>query len=148
MRVADETILALLEPLPFVTHDGLLDPPEDGDSKVVTYPLPYAVYYSSIGSDDSRTLPRLIARPTMRSSLIQLTYVGTDRNQAKWAGEQIRSLLSGQRITVPGYRSWLCSHEESQRIRRDDDAVRPDGSPLYYGVDIYTLAVSLTPTTI
>lgn len=120
-------------------HDGLVT--TDTTSNVVTYKLPYGAYYSSIGDDDG---PRLTGRKRRRSVFFSITYVGEDRNQAKWAGEKIRAALQGKRLVITGHRTWLCSVEESQRVRRDDDAIRPDGSPLFYGVDNYSLPIMLT----
>lgn len=141
MRVVDTVILAALEATGVDIHDGYVET-TTGGSNVVSYTLPYAVFYSSIGDDDN---PRMSGRKGRRSVFFTVTYVGRDRNQAKWAGEKIRDALQGRRFTIPGHRSWLCDLEESQRIRRDDDAVRPDGSPLFYGVDNYAISITLTP---
>jgi hypothetical protein len=139
MRVVDDVILATLEATAVTIHDGLVD--ADNSTKEVTYDLPFAVYYSSVGDDDNR---RLSGREGRRSVFFSITYVGLDRQQTKWAGEQIRAALQGQRLVIPGHRSWLVDLQESQRVRRDDDAIRPDGSPLFYGVDNYALSIQIT----
>lgn len=139
MRVVDEAVLERLSTLAVPVYDSFMPVPTDG--QVVDYPLPYAVYYSSIGDDDNR---RLSGRKGRRSVFFSLTYVGIDRNQTKWAGELIRVSLQGQRIAVPGHKTWLCDLLESQRIRRDDEAVRPDGRALFYGVDNYALSITQT----
>lgn len=141
MRAVDDVLLPLIATSGVDIHDGLMLTDSTEGSPVVTYDLPYAVYYSSIGDDDNR---RLSGRRGRRSVFFTVTYVGQDRNQAKWAGEKIRALLQDKRIAVPGHKTWLCGLEESQRIRRDDDAIRPDGSPLFYGVDNYALSITLT----
>lgn len=126
-----------------VVHDGLVR--IDNTPVVVTLDLPYIVYHSSIGDDDN---PRLTGRKRRRSVFFSLMYVGEDRNQAKWAGELARNALQGKRIPVSDFpKTWLCGLEESQRVRRDDDAIRPDGSPLFYGVDDYAVSVMLTNPT-
>lgn len=140
MRVVDDAVLDALADTGLAIHDGLMV--AANDSGVVTYTLPYAIYYSSIGDDDNR---RLSGRKGRRSVFFSLTYVGEDRNQTKWAGEIIRDALQGKRLHVPGHKSWLCELLESQRVRRDDEAVRPDGSPLFYGVDNYAISITLTP---
>lgn len=147
MRIVDEVILGLLEaavpPLngnPRV-HDGFV-PVSDTDAKVVTAVLPYLAYYSSVGDDSNR---RVSGQNGRRSVFFQVTYVGEDRAQAKWAGERQRAALADKVITVPGRKSWRVLLGESQRIRRDDDAARPDGSPLFYGVDLYSVAITRTP---
>lgn len=139
MRVVDDAVLAALEATGIDIHDGLVD--VDNETNVVTYPLPYAVYYSSVGDDDN---PRLSGRRGRRSVFFSLIYVGADRNQAKAAGERVRATLQDKAIPIPGHKAWLCRLEESQRVRRDDDAIRPDGSPLFYGVDNYALSITLT----
>lgn len=145
MRVVDDAVLAALEATGVNIHDGLMLPDLAGnpDRPVkITYDLPYAVFYSNIGDDDDEN-PRLIGRHTRRSVFFSLTIVGEDRWQVKWAGERIRTALQDTRLTIPGYRSWPIGLEESQRIRRDDDAIRSDGSPLFYGVDSYALSIAL-----
>lgn len=141
MRVVDDVLLTVLAGMPFTVYDGLMETTRTDN--VVTYPMPYAVYYSSIGVDDN---PRLSGRDGRRSVFFSITYVGLDRNQTKWAGEGIRGVLHKRRIVVPGHRTWLCKCEESQRVRRDDEAVRTDGSPLFYGVDNYALSITQTPS--
>lgn len=139
MRVVDDVVLAALEATDIPVHDGFVQ--ADNKGSRVEYPLPFVVYYSSVGDDGN---PRLTGRNGRRSVFFQVTYVGKDRNQTKWAGEKVRDALQDRRFTVPGHRSWLCQLEESQRVRRDDDVMRPDGSPLFYGVDNYALSITLT----
>lgn len=139
MRVVDTAVLGVLEDANLNVHDGLVS--ADNSSNVVTYDLPYVVYYSSVGDDDNR---RLSGRKARRSVFFSVTYVGLTREQAKWAGEKVRAALQGQRLTIPGHRSWLCDLQESQRVRRDDDAIRPNGAPLFYGVDNYALSITQT----
>lgn len=141
MRVVDDVVLAALEAANLNVHDGFVH--VDATTKTVNYPLPFVVYYSSVGDDDN---PRLSGRMGRRSVFFSVTYVGLDRKQAKWAGERVRDVLQGHRFTIPGHRSWLCGLDESQRVRRDDGAARPDGSPLFYGVDNYALSITQTPT--
>ena len=145
MRAVDDVLLARLEAAGIDLHDGEMELPEDGVArKLVPYDLPYAVYYSSIGDDDR---PRKSGRRARRSVFFSITYVGADRNQAKACGERIRAELQDPLIEIPGHRSWLCQLQESQRVRRDDEVVRPDGSPLFYGVDNYALPVTLPAQT-
>lgn len=144
MRVIDEVLLDVLaEALPPVggesrVHDGLV-PVDDPDAKIISATLPYLAYYSSLGDDSN---PRVAGYKARRSMFFQITYVGVDRNQAKWAGELQRAALADKVFTIPGRKSWRVLLGESQRIRRDEDAARPDGSPLFYGVDLYSLAVT------
>ena len=143
MRVVDNAILAILDAAGVDIHDGEMELPDapDATRRVVSYPMPYAVYRSNVGLDDNR---RLCGRSGRRSTFFTLTYVGLDRNQTKWLGEKIRDLLQEQNIPIPGHRAWFCRLEASQRIWRDDEAARPDGSPIYYGVDEYALSITLT----
>lgn len=140
----DDPEAAPADPAAMHVHDGLVA--VNNETKVVTYELPYAVFYSSLGDDpESDENQRLTGRRGRRSIFWSMHYVGADRRQAKWAGEQIRNAFRGRRVMVAGHRSWLIQVEESQRVRRDDDAIRPDGSPLFYGVDNYSVSITLTP---
>lgn len=164
MNVVDEALFGLLEdagmwvpalheledPVPaapagaMIVHDGLVA--VDNTTNVVSYDLPYAVFYSSVGDEpESEENQRLTGRRGRLSVFWSITYVGGDRRQTKWAGEKIRRAFRGKRVVVAGARSWLINLEESQRVRRDDDAIRPDGSPLLYGVDNYSVSITLTP---
>lgn len=151
MRFVDDVVLGLLRAaLPPVMHNGQLEPRvhdgkvpvADSDAKVVTAALPYIAYFSNLGDDANR---RLSGSNGRRSVFFQVTYVGEDRNQAKAAGERARAVLADRRLPIEGRRSWLCRLDESQRIRRDDDAARPDGSPLFYGVDTYAVSITRKP---
>lgn len=140
MRIVDEAVLARLATTGVDVNDGFVDIERSGDApRVVTQPLPFVIYYANIGSDHT---PRLHGRMTRRSVFFQITYVGIDRRQAKAAGERQRDALAGFRLTLPGHRTWPIESGPSQRVRRDDDVIRPDGAPLFYGVDEYS--VSLT----
>jgi hypothetical protein len=122
--------------------DGLVE--ADNETNVVRYDTPYAVYYSSLGDDPpTPENMRMSGQRGRRSVFFSVVYVGADRRQAKHAGQRIRDALAGKRLTVPGHRVWLTGVEESQRVRRDDDAIRPDGSPLFYGVDEYAVSITL-----
>lgn len=122
--------------------DGLVE--ADNATKVVRYETPYAVFYSSLGDDPpTPENMRLTGQRGRRSVFFSIVYVGADRRQAKHAGQRIRDALAGKRLIVGGHRVWLTDVEESQRVRRDDDAIRPDGSPLFYGVDEYAVSITL-----
>lgn len=127
-----------------VVHDGELA--VDNSTNDVTYPLPYAVYHSSLGDDpESESNQRLIGHRARRSVFFTVMYVGLDRWQAKWAGQQVRDAVNGRRPTVTGHRVWQVHVEESQRVRRDDDVIRPDGTRLFYGVDNYAVSITIAP---
>lgn len=153
MRAVDDVILARLgDPVPdhvycyfrssvgVTIHDGLFDARPPMGLVVVDYPLPYAVYSSSVGDDDEDTR-RLDARIPRESVFFTFTYIGLDRNQAKAAGERIRAQMKRWRPAVAGYKTEIVTLLESQRIRRDDTASRPDGTPLFYGVDNYAVGI-------
>lgn len=144
MRAVDTVVLARLAALPFDVHDGDYDGrPTAGPPYVVETALPYGMFYSSVGDDDEDTR-RLSGLPSRDSVFWSITYVGLSREQAKYAGEKIRGRFRRWRPIVSGYRCELVQVLESQRVRRDDDAVNPDGKPLFYGVDNY--AVGVRPT--
>lgn len=139
MRVVDTVLLSMLRSTGFTVHDGLVV--VDNSGKTVEYPVPYATYTSSIGDYHAE---RLDGRPGILSVFFSVTYVGTTREQAKGLGEKFRAVLVRKRVNGTGItRSGLIHLEESQRVRRDDDAIRLDGTPLFYGVDNYAVSVTL-----
>lgn len=149
MQVVDDAVLALLRAaVPPVSgddrvHDGYVPTTYDAGAKIITAVLPYLAYFSSLGDDSNR---RMSGPNGRRSVFFQVTYVGDSREQAKLVGARQRAALRDKRISLPGRNSWPIILGESQRIRRDDDAARPDGSPLFYGVDLYSVAVTIQPT--
>jgi len=145
MRAVDTAVLTRLNAISGVkVYPGEMELNDtDGNPRVVSYALPYAVYYSSIGDDDR---PRLTGRSARRSVYFRIIYVGIDPNQAKALGEKIALSLRDKVVPVTGHQTWLCQIQESQSIRRDDEAVRSDGSPLFYGADNYALPITLVHT--
>lgn len=138
MRVVDAAVLTALRSVLANVHDG--DVPVDSSGQVVTSPLPYVVFYSAVGTDEGR---RASGEAGLREVAFQYTYVGGTRDQAKWAGEKARGVLGDQWLTVDG-RQVFVRVTDSQLVRRDDDAARPDGGPLFYGVDVCAVTVALT----
>ncbi len=138
MNVVDTALLALLVATGVDINDNFVD--ADNSTAVVTYPVPYIVYMSSIGDDH---MPRMSGHYGQRSVYFSLMYVGSTREQAKAAGEKARAALRRKRVTGAGIRSsGLIQLDESQRVRRDDDAIHADGHPLFYGVDLYSVPVT------
>lgn len=147
MNAVDAALVELLEATGLDVNEAYVDTENEaapGTQVVVKYDLPYLVYYSNLG-DDHFEDARLDGRARRRSIFFSITYVGETDEQAKAAGEKARKALSGKRITVDGKPSWLITCEVSQRVRRDDDAVTVDGTPLYYGVDEYATSIQITP---
>lgn len=128
--------------LPVWVGETAIDPFATG-KVTVTYDVPFATYTSAIGDDDN---PRLSGRKVRRSVPFYITYVGETIDQAKWAGELLRLKLQRARLIIPDTRSWPVQLDVSDRIRPDDNVMRPDGSPLYYGIDSYSVSIMLTET--
>lgn len=128
--------------LPVWAGETGIDLPVAGKN-TITYDVPFAYYTSAVGDDDN---PRLTGRKVRRSVPFYIGYVGTTLEQTKAAGERLRLKLQRTRLSIDGYRVWPISLEESQRVRRDDNVMRPDGSPLWYGIDQYAVSIMLTQT--
>lgn len=144
MIVVDEAIEAALLAGGVRVHIAFVPTEPLEDKVTVSVPLPYAVYNSNVGNNMN---PRLSGRRGLRDVYFSLMYVGETHAQTKQLGERCRALLDDRRITVPGHKTGLCqAPPESARIFRDDDAIAPDGSPLFYGQDYYSLPVSITHT--
>jgi hypothetical protein len=145
MRYADDAILAYLRTpdiLPPVggedrVHDGYVET-DDPEGKIISATLPYLAYLSNLGDDTTR---RLNGYNSRRSKFFQTTYVGDSREQAMLAGERIYAGMADKRIPGLPENAGKCILLDSQRIRRDDDAARPDGSPLFYGVSTWSIAL-------
>lgn len=108
---------------------------------VIVLDTPFAVFGSSLGTDSNR---RLSGEHARRSTMFTFMYIGDTREQAEACGQDLRDLLQDQRLDVQGHKSWLVTLQESQRIWRDNEAVRRNGDPLFYGVDIYAVGATLT----
>jgi hypothetical protein len=138
----EEWVLAQLRaamPTAGQVHDGqvLIERSAPGQPVVVRYKLPYITYTSNVGDVSNRRLAKRVGR---HSTFWSLMIVGQSREQVTEAGHRARNALLDVRPDIDGYRFWPVTLEESQRIYRDDDAIQPDGKPLFYGVDNYAVA--------
>lgn len=139
MRAVDNALLTLIRATGVETFQTYVT--VDNSGNTVEYPLPYATYMSSIGDDH---VQRNSGHYGWRSVYFTVMYVGITPEQAKWAGEKIRLALYRKRVSGTGIgASGLIALEESQRVRRDDDILRPDGKPVFYGVDNFAVPVRL-----
>lgn len=133
----DTALLALLEAVPNLNvHDGYVS--ADKTTKVISVPLPYVVYYSSLGYDVDE---RQGGRPGGRAVPFRLGFVGATPEQTRAAGEKVRAALSRKRVTVDGKESGLIRLIDSDTVRRDDDYTRDGGLPLFYGADQYEVGI-------
>ena len=139
MQEVDDAILARAAELPFKVYDGFFLTATAVTPVVIDVPLPYAVYVSSTGDEVGQ---RAAGRGTQTSTYFSFRVVGEDRRQVKAAAKKLRDMVMGTRLTVNGRRAWRPTIEVSSRIWRDDEAVRPDGRPLFYGVDEYAVKAS------
>jgi len=142
VRVVDEAVITVLKGAGLAVMDSFV-PTDNENSKIVTYPLPFVVYYGALGVPSK---PRLTGRRQQTVVGFMVTYVGIDRNQAKWEGEKARAVLEGRRLVIPGHKSGLVTLLTSPWVWRDDDMIRPDGKPIFYGRDTYEVPVFNTYT--
>lgn len=156
MHEVDRAIIAAVADQGVTLHDGdvpTVQDPMNPDVRVITVDFPYAVLFSNFGDDNA---PRLSGRSSQRSVFFQVTYAGLSVEQAKWVAARQRRALGDKRLTVyrddpvtgeqttDTYRTGLITVDESQRIRADHEATDPEGRPVFYGVDLYSMNVSLT----
>lgn len=156
MHEVDRAIIAAVAAQGVDMHEGDVPTEQDAmnpDVRVITVGFPYAVLFSNFGDDNA---PRLSGRSSQRSVFFQVTYVGLSMDQAKWVGRRQRAALGDKRLTVyrddpatgeqttATYRTGLISVDESQRVRADHEATDPEGQPVFFGVDTYSMNVSLT----
>lgn len=142
MRIVDDAILARLQAVDELNvFDGYV--PTDDTGKVVTFPLPFVVFYSALGIESKL---RLSGRRGQRTVGFMVTFVGRDRNQAKWAGEKARGALVGHRLDIPGRKVGLIDLLTSPWVWRDDDMLQPSGEPVFYGRDTYEVPIINVPS--
>jgi hypothetical protein len=141
VRAVDEAVMQLLRDDDLTVFDGFV--PVDTTSKVVAFELPFIVYYGAPGVEEGR---RLTGRRGLRTVGFMVTFVGIDRNQAKWAGEKARTVLSRTRLTIDGRKTGLVDVLTSPWVWRDDDMLQPDGKPVFYGRDTYEVPLIHLPT--
>jgi hypothetical protein len=135
MSAADTALLAILAATGIDTNDTFVN--ADNSGKTVTFPTPYYVYESSTGDDSQKSTERLSGPGDKRSHFFTIGYVGDTAEQARAAGAKAHAAFRRARITGAGIRnSGFITVDEAQRIRRDDDAINPDGHPLYRGVSL------------
>lgn len=142
---ADDDLLAMLDASPVLVfvpegesgvpnavYDGYVD--VDETAKVINVPLPYLVFYSTPGYDNDE---RFCGDVGGRVVEFTITGVGQDRNQAKWVLDQARTMLNRKRLNG----NLIKRSGDNQAVRREDTFTRPDGEPLFYGIDQYGVAV-------
>lgn len=142
--IVDDEILTLLAVSPFHLYDpsvtatvnAIFDgyPEADETEKVISIPLPYLVYVTTPGYDND---PRQCGDVGGRVLEFQVTAVGRSQRQAKWALDHAREALSRKRLG----RALIVRSEDNLYVRRDDEFTRPDGGPLFLGVDRYAVAI-------
>lgn len=131
---ADDDLLTMLRAVPNLNvYDGFVD--ADETEKVIDVPLPYVVFYSSPGSDRDGRLCGGVGGRVLQFSV---TGVGGDRQQAKWALDKARAALSRQRLNT----ALIRRSDDNQPVRREDVYTRPEGLPLFYGIDQYGVATT------
>lgn len=94
---------------------------------------PYVVLFTDTGR---RYGDRLGGGSGELTVLVQITSVGVDDWQAKWAADTARDALIDVRPSVEGRFCERIKQELSRPVERDDD--KPD-VPLFYAIDQYRL---------
>lgn len=105
------------------------------ETKVISVPLPYVVFYSTPGYGIN---PRMSGR---RGRAVEFTVnaVGISRDQAKWAGQRAEDGLDGRRIELVQPRL-IRRTDDNAYVRRDDTWTRPKGLPLFTDSRRYSIA--------
>ena len=161
MHEVDVAVKAAVEAFPIKLWTERVPTEQDArdpEVRVISVAFPYARMLSNLGDDN---VPRLGGRDMQRSVFWQITAVGQTFAQTKLALGWCRTALSGKRLPVyvhevddndelvptgTRYKTSLVTVSESQRIREDPENTDPYGRPLFYGVDLYTMRLSLRRT--
>lgn len=137
MSAADDA--AILDALAAVPNlrvfDGYVTDSDEAE-KTISAPLPYVVYYTLTDENVGDTLGAVTVGARLHG--FQINYVGATAEQARAVRDRVRGALDRAWVTMPaGDRLVRRDDDDSQAIRRDDAWTRPDGGPLFYGVDRY-----------
>lgn len=141
----DDEILALLAVSPFHLYDaGAVATPNaifegypqaDETEKIIAVPLPYLVYVTTPGFDNDLRQCGDVAGRVLE---FQIAAIGEAQWQAKWALDHARAVLSRRRLG----RALIRRSPDNLYVRRESEFTRPDGGPLFHGVDRYAVAIS------
>lgn len=137
-NTVDSAVLTLLRAVPNLNvYDGYVTD-SDENEKTVSAPLPYVVFYatSAAPETESRSMAGAAGAQTEE---FQLSGVGSDRNQAKWALEKARQAVENVRLASVARTPVVRRSDDQFMVRRDDTWTRPDGKPLFFGADRYLL---------
>jgi phosphoribosylamine-glycine ligase len=131
--MSDAAVLEVLRAVPHLTvYDGY--PTADEENKVILVDLPYIVFVPTTPRDRD---VRFNAQAGGRVEEFRLTGVGETTEQAKAVLERARAVLNRRWIA-----GGLCRRDvDSLPVDRDFTYNRPDGGPIFYGVDPYTLPI-------
>lgn len=133
----DGAILARLGNVPYLNvYDGYVFD-SDGSANTISAPLPYVVYYTTPGFP---TNPRLGGSVGQRAREVQVSFVGSTREQAMWAAAKAEGALDQARVTVNGRSLLIRRTDDNPFVRRDDMWTRPDGGPLFFGALRFVVA--------
>lgn len=133
-----EAVLDKLRAVPNLTvHSGSV--PVNNTGVIVTSPLPYLVYFGTLGLGESEDLATTL---TKRVTSFQITYVGKTDEQAEWAGGLAVQTLDFEVVTVDHQQLQMVP-TEAQYLDRDDSHTRPDGGPLFHGILRYDVHLPL-----
>ncbi|WP_232676676.1 hypothetical protein [Nocardioides sp. R-C-SC26] len=105
-------------------------------AKVISVPLPYLVFHSAPGSDRAQSLA---GTSGARLLTFRVTFVGGSREEAKAASEIAEGVLKEQVLSFPAGERLVTRTDNNLPVRRDDAWTRPQGKPLFYGVDEYVV---------
>ena len=113
-------------------YDGYVK--ADESAKVISVALPYLVFYSGTGRDNDARQSGQVAG---RVKGFRIIGVAATPEQAEWVLDRGRDMLSRKRLNG----NLIIRTDGTDEARRDDDYTRPGGDPLFYGVDLYAVAV-------
>lgn len=133
--LAVKTLLESIDNLTIFVDGAVSD--VDNNAKTVGAPLPYAVLGLAMPFD---TNLRVSGRG---SSVSQFTLQTVHRynDGCKDVARAVRGFLDGQPVTAGGREYWVRLADPTAPITvlRDDTWARPDGSPLFYTSDRYSV---------
>lgn len=120
----------------FGVHFGTVED-SDGDAKTIGAPLPYICAHMGTSFPDS---PRMAGR-SGKALTMRVEHVAATEDMARSVVIGTRGFLHRRVVTSSdglNWRLWLDDGADVP-IEPDQTWTRPDGGPLFYGIDTYTV---------
>lgn len=135
----DAAIVTLLEGIPSLhVHVGTVKDSDD-NAKTISAPLPYVVFHARL---DVPIGDSLAGDAGARLDAFWINGVGETPEQAKLALQKAASVLDRKHIAFSeDLKAFVRRGDSAFAVGKDPVWTRPDGGPLFFGNDAYSVAL-------